>query len=77
MKEKYRVISHTFLGEKKDSEGKVYGYKYEITFNKSLIHTGKHDGIEEGLNRYTRQEKRFNKLMYWVEKIISIFIKKR
>ena len=53
--EKYRIVSMTFKGTE-SFEGKVYGYKYEITFNKSLNHTGRLDGIEDGLNRYVKKE---------------------
>ncbi len=36
----YRVCSHTFKGGNDD-----LGYTYEITFNKSLVHTGRFTGI--------------------------------
>jgi hypothetical protein len=47
---KYKIFSHTFKGSSE------YGYTYEITFNKSLEHTGKMRGIEDGLNAYDKKE---------------------
>lgn len=58
----YKVLSHKFCGNE-GFEGKVYGYTYEITFNKSLQHTGRFSGIEKGLNDYVRREK-INNLKY-------------
>ena len=55
IKEKnYRVVSTKFLGVSEDGED----YKYEITFNQSIVHTGRFSGIEEGLNRYRENEKK-------------------
>ncbi len=56
---KYSVRSHKFLGTNEYS-GKIIGYTYEITFNKSLEHTGRFTGIEDGLNNYVKKEKRTN-----------------
>lgn len=53
----FRVVSHTFMGAE-EYEGVVYGYRYEITFNRSLQHTGRFRGIENGLNAYVKQERR-------------------
>lgn len=47
----YSVVSSTFLG----SENGLY--RYEITFNRSLVHTGRFTGIEDGLNRYEAKER--------------------
>lgn len=69
--EKYRVTSSTFNGTS-EYEGKIIGYKYEITFNKSLEHTGRFTGIEDGLNAYCKKERRtdvgdnFKRLWYSV-----------
>jgi len=41
-------------------KGEVIGYTYEITFNKSLEHTGRFKGIEDGLNAYVKKERRTN-----------------
>lgn len=43
---KYKIISSRFMGDNNDT------YTYEITFNKSLEHTGKFKAIEEGLDRF-------------------------
>ena len=32
------------------------GSTYQIKFNKSLEHTGRYKGIEDGLNEYVRKE---------------------
>lgn len=53
--DKYEVRSHTFKGAE-EFNGKVLGYTYEITFNKSLEHTGRIKGIEDGLNNYVKKE---------------------
>lgn len=53
----YKVNSHTFKGVS-EFDGKIIGYTYEITFNKSLEHTGRFSGIEDGLNAYVKKEKR-------------------
>lgn len=50
--EPYRIIMHKFIG--RSGSG---GYTYEITFNRSLVHTGKFSGIAEGLNRYEKRER--------------------
>lgn len=57
--EKYEVSSHTFKGAE-EFNGKVIGYTYEITFNKSLEHTGRFRGIEDGLNNYVKKERKQN-----------------
>jgi len=54
--DKYEVRSHTFKGAE-EFNGKVLGYTYEITFNKSLEHTGRIKGIEDGLNNYVKKER--------------------
>jgi hypothetical protein len=46
----YKVRSHTFKGSNE------FGYTYEITFNKSLEHTGRMQGIEQGLDAYVKKE---------------------
>ena len=47
-KEKMSIRSHTFKG------ATDYGYTYEITFNKSLEHTGRMDAMCKGLDSYDR-----------------------
>ena len=42
--------------------GEILGYTYEITFNKSLEHTGRFTGIEDGLNAYCKKERRTENL---------------
>jgi hypothetical protein len=44
---KYSVVAHKFLGY-----GETGSATYEITFNKSLEHTGRFKAIEDGLNSY-------------------------
>lgn len=48
----YKVLSHKFIGYGTDGSA-----TYEITFNKSLEHTGRFKGIEDGLNDYCRKER--------------------
>lgn len=55
--EPYRVSSHMFIGTS-EYDGKILGYTYEITFNKSLEHTGRFSGIEDGLNAYCKKERK-------------------
>jgi|LakMenE01Jun11ns_1017448.scaffolds.fasta_scaffold9943088_1 hypothetical protein len=74
--EGYKVRSHMFKGTS-EYDGKILGYTYEITFNKSLEHTGRFTGIEDGLNAYCKKERRtditdnFKRLWYslvrWVK----------
>lgn len=54
--EKYRVVMHKFIGYNE----KTGAATYEITFNKSLEHTGRFCGIEDGLNAYCKKERRDN-----------------
>jgi len=49
----YRVVMHKFIGY-----GPSGSATYEITFNKSLEHTGRFDGIADGLNSYVKKERR-------------------
>lgn len=63
----YRVTATMFKGTS-EFAGKILGYKYEITFNKSLVHTGRFRAIEDGLNGYDMKEERdhYKALMeYW------------
>ena len=55
--EGYKVRSHMFKGAE-ELNGEIIGYTYEITFNKSLEHTGRFSGIEDGLNVYCKKERR-------------------
>ena len=48
--EKYRLTSSIFKGSNE------FGFTYELTFNKSLQHTGKFSAIEKGLNNYDKME---------------------
>lgn len=69
---KYRVVMHKFIGYSETGSA-----TYEITFNKSLEHTGRFSGIEDGLNAYCKKERRtditdnFKRLWYslvrWVK----------
>lgn len=56
--EPYSVISSTFKGSDKRENYELF--TYEITFNRSLGHTGKFTGIADGLNEYERKERREN-----------------
>ena len=49
----YRVEMYKFIGY--DEAGSA---TYEITFNKSLEHSGRFQGIEDGLNKYCAKERR-------------------
>ena len=51
--EKYSVVMHKFIGCSETGLA-----TYEITFNKSLEHTGRFKGIEDGLNAYCKKERR-------------------
>lgn len=58
MKDKpYKVTMHTFIGSTKHDDNNA-SFTYEITFNQSLVHTGRFKGIEDGLNSYRKKEKR-------------------
>ena len=63
--EKYSVVMHKFIGCSETGLA-----TYEITFNKSLEHTGRFKGIEDGLNAYCKKERRtdiidnFKRLLY-------------
>lgn len=47
---------HKFVGSHTYDNGEE-SYTYELTFNQSMIHTGLHRGIEDGMNRYRKHEK--------------------
>ena len=47
--EPYRIVMTRFIGDKTH-------FTYEITFNKSLVHTGKYSEIEKALNSYDKKE---------------------
>ena len=74
--EPYRVTSSIFKGAS-EYNGRILGYTYEITFNKSLEHTGRFKGIEDGLNAYCKKERRtdigdnFKRLWYSLKKWIT------
>lgn len=51
--EKYKIVMSKFIGY-----GSTGSATYEITFNKSLEHTGRFTGIEDGLNAYCKKERR-------------------
>jgi hypothetical protein len=53
--EPYRVQSHTFKGSD-EHNGKIWSYTYEISLNRSMVHTGRFQGMEDGLNRYVSEE---------------------
>jgi hypothetical protein len=50
--DEYRVIASEFKGTSQSGS-----FIYELTFNRSLEHTGKFKGIEDGLNEYDRKER--------------------
>lgn len=50
----YKVEMTKFIGYNE----KTGSATYEITFNKSLEHTGRFSGIEDGLNAYCKKERR-------------------
>lgn len=54
------MITCTMFKGAKELDGKIIGYTYEITFNKSLEHTGRYSGMERGLNEYVKRERRTN-----------------
>ena len=66
MKNKTRIISYTFKGE--DNNG---NFTYEITFNKSLMHTARMDAMCKGLDRYDR----YSNLWYLFHSIVSCPLK--
>ena len=80
--EPYRVVMYKFIGYSETGSA-----TYEITFNKSLIHTGRFSGIEDGLNAYCKKERRtditdnFKRLWYslvrWVKSLPLTIINKR
>ena len=49
----YRIVMCRFIGYSETGAA-----TYEITFNKSLEHTGRFIGIENGLNAYCKKERR-------------------
>lgn len=54
-KNNYKLISSKFIGYSENGNA-----TYEITFNKSLQHTGRFQGIEKGLNDYCKKEMRMS-----------------
>lgn len=68
----YRVVMHKFIGYNEQTGSATY----EITFNKSLEHTGRFIGIENGLNAYCKKERRtdildsvkhlFHSIIIWI-----------
>ena len=66
----YKIIATKFLGINNSGM-----YTYEITFNQSIVHTGRFSGIEKGLDDYREKEnKEYDKQ---VLKKASEIIKKR
>jgi hypothetical protein len=49
-----------FNGTTTNKEGVIISYTYELTFNKSIGHTGRFKGIEDGLNAYCKKERRID-----------------
>lgn len=52
----YKITSHMFVGTECVGD-KVYGYTYQVTFNKSLEHTGRIDAMADGVNARVKQER--------------------
>ncbi len=50
--EPFKVLSSKFCGAENGS------FTYEITFNQSIVHTGRWRGIEEGLDLYRDNEEK-------------------
>jgi hypothetical protein len=48
--EKTRIVMHKFIGE--DNNG---NFTYEISFNKSLIHTSRMDAMCRGLDKFDKR----------------------
>lgn len=55
MEEGYKILAHKFIGYNDYGNGKG-SYTYELTFNKSMEHTGKWAGIEKGLDDYDKKQ---------------------
>jgi hypothetical protein len=66
----YKVLMTKFICDYPDGSA-----TYEITFNKSLEHTGRFDGIERGLDSYVKREKienivnlsKVGLFIYWIK----------
>lgn len=64
MTNKYKVLSHTFLGSNGDS--KYPSYEYKINLNRSTEHTLRlWNGIEKGLDMYEKYETTRNPIKRW------------
>ena len=61
--EPYRIVMTRFIGDNNN-------FTYEITFNKSLVHTGKYSAIEKALNAYDKKEP-FNNFSNHIEAAFS------
>ena len=63
---------HKFIGYSETGSA-----TYEITFNKSLEHTGRFNGIEDGLNTYCKKERRtditenLKRLLYSLVRLVN------
>lgn len=55
--EKFHLIATMFKGYSSYGEGKGGSYTYEITINRSVVHTGRFDYMIEGLNAGLEKEK--------------------
>jgi hypothetical protein len=79
MKEKeYRVTSIKFVRAHEVYEDDFI-FIYEISFNKSIGHTGRIKGIENGLNKYVESEFKINSISLLnkiLSSVVSIFKKK-
>ena len=69
---KYKIVSSKFIGFHDYVNGSG-SYTYEISFNKSLEHTGKFTGIENGLNRYDRIEP-WKEIWTSLKRVVNLFI---
>ena len=64
--EPYSIVMTRFIGDNNN-------FTYEITFNKSLVHTGKYSAIEKALNSYDKKEYFKNFVEYIKGAFISLW----
>lgn len=67
--EGYGITSTTFLGSEKFKAYNIYTYK--ISFNKSLDHTLRYEGIEKGLDMYVKYENSWGIKRWLIKKLMG------